>query len=62
MLLLVASSAILTVVHGQHLGRRRRSLTLFQLDDEELLKKKEDVKPYEAEIEEMEAQVSSLST
>ena len=66
LLVLLASFAmVLPVVHGQQqqqLGRRRRSLALFQLDDadETLLKQKDD-NPFTVAAGEMEAQASSLS-
>jgi hypothetical protein len=58
-MLVVLSAIIVTVVDGQHLGRRRRSLTLVQLDHEELLKM--DDNPIKAEIVEMEVQVSKVA-
>jgi uncharacterized protein YlxW (UPF0749 family) len=63
LVLLLASTAMVSVVHGQQkqqLGRRRRSLALFQLDAKEEELKKND-KPFTAEVDEMEAQVSALS-
>ena len=63
LVLLLASTAMVSVVHGQQkqqLGRRRRSLALFQLDAKEEEMKNND-KPFTAEVDEMEAQVSALS-
>jgi hypothetical protein len=59
-LVVVVSAIIVSVVDGQNLGRRRqRSLTLFQLDHEELLKM--DDNPIKTEIQEMEVQVSKVA-